>query len=70
MQRMASQAAGGGQLFRGHGNFERAGHAHDLDLLFRGAGALECVERSGEQPISNELIEPADDDAESAGLPR
>src|SRR5579863_8945708 len=56
-------AAGGGEFLRGDGKFERARHAHDFNLLLTGARAFERVERTGEEPIGDEAVELAHNDA-------
>ena len=44
------------EFFRGDRNFKRAGNANDFDLFFRGAGAFERVECSGEKTVGDELL--------------
>ena len=47
MQMIASQSPSRFRhLFRRHGNFERAGNAHDFDLLVRRARRCQRIERA------------------------
>jgi len=52
---------GGGQFFRGDGDFEGAGNADDLDLTRSCSGGGERIESGSEQAIGDEAIEAADD---------
>jgi len=56
---------GASELARGDGDLKGAGDAHQLDVVVVGAGAMQRVERRGEQALGDELVEARDHDAET-----
>ncbi len=53
------EGAGGG------GDFERAGNTDDGDVFIPGPGTKQSVMGAPQQPFSNKLIEPGDNDSEA-----
>ena len=57
--------AGFGERAGSRGDFKRAGHADNVDVLIFRAGAKQAVVSAAKQTIGDEFIEPRYDDAEA-----
>ena len=54
-----------GEFLRCHRNFKRSRHAHKFDLALAGSRARKRIERSGQKPVGNEAVKPADYDSKA-----